>query len=99
VVEPLRINPPLETARDADLVRAVVAAQESLGLGERVGTKPTSTEAGIFSAAGLEAVVIGAGVSAGNVHRPNEQTRISQLEAMRDLYRETLRRLAGEGGA
>jgi acetylornithine deacetylase/succinyl-diaminopimelate desuccinylase-like protein len=99
MVERLRLNPPLETARDADLVRAVVSAQESAGLGERVGTKATSTEAGIFSAAGLESVVIGAGVSAGNIHRPNEHTLISQLEAMRDLYRETLRRLALEAGA
>jgi acetylornithine deacetylase/succinyl-diaminopimelate desuccinylase-like protein len=97
-LERLRLNPPLETPRDADLVRTVVAAQESLGLGERVCTKATSTEAGIFSAAGLEAVVIGAGVSAGNVHRPNEHTRVSQLEAMRDLYRETLRRLACGAG-
>ena len=99
MLEPLRVNPPLETARGADLIRAVVSAQQSLGLGERVGTKATSTEAGIFSAAGLETVVIGAGVSVGNVHRPNEHTLISQLEVMCELYRETLRRLACEAGA
>jgi acetylornithine deacetylase/succinyl-diaminopimelate desuccinylase-like protein len=98
-LERLRINPPLDTPRDAELVRAVVAAQVALGLGARIGTKATSTEAGILSAAGLETIVIGAGASVGNVHRPNEHTRISELETMRDLYRETLRRLACEDGA
>jgi acetylornithine deacetylase/succinyl-diaminopimelate desuccinylase-like protein len=98
-LEALRFNPPLDTPRDADLVCAVVAAQQSLGLGERVGTKGTSTEAGLLAAAGLQVVVIGAGESVGNVHRPNEHTRISELEALCDLYHETLRRLACGAGA
>ena len=87
----LRANPALGTPLDSPLVDALVAAQESLGIGSRVGTKATCTEAGLLSSAGLDAVVIGPGTSVGNVHRPNEFTRISELHAARDLYREVIR--------
>ena len=70
-IELVRANPPLETPLDAPLVAAVEAAQQALGLGRRIGTKATCTEAGLLSAAGLDAVVLGAGPSVGNVHRPN----------------------------
>lgn len=92
----LRVNPPLSTPLDSPLMQAVVAAQESLGLGRRVGTKSTCTEAGVLSSAGLDAVVIGAGPSVGNVHRPNEYTRIAELHTARDIYREVIQRLCVE---
>jgi succinyl-diaminopimelate desuccinylase len=98
-VELIRSNPPLATKLDGELVRAVVAAQNAVGLVELIGTKGTCTEAGIFSEAGLEAVVIGAGISVGNVHRPNEHTRIPELHRVVEFYTETLRRLAGPDGA
>ena len=92
----LRTNPPLGTDPDTDLVRAVVKAQQTLDLGERVGTKATCTEAGLLQQAGLDAVVIGAGTSVGNVHRPNEHTRLAELGTARDLYREVVRSLCVE---
>ncbi|MEE9279515.1 MAG: M20/M25/M40 family metallo-hydrolase [Myxococcota bacterium] len=98
-LECLRVNPALETPLDSPLVRAVVAAQESLGLGARLATKATCTEAGVLSDAGLDAVVIGAGTSVGNVHRPNEYTRIDELHTARDLYREVIHSLCVEDAA
>ena len=95
-IECVRMNPPLHTSPDSQLVRAVVRAQESRGLGARVATKATCTEAGLLSDAGLDAVVIGAGVSVGNVHRPNEHTRISELEVMRGIYSVVIRELCVE---
>lgn len=92
-IEPVRANPPLATPLDAPLVRAVAAAQQSLGLGRRLGTKATCTEAGLLSEAGLDVVVLGAGPSVGNVHKPNEHTRISQLFSARDLYRGVIEQL------
>ena len=86
-LECLRVNPPLSTSLDSPLVSAVCAAQESLGLGRRLGTKATCTEAGILSDSGLDALVIGPGTSVGNVHRPSEYTRVSQLEQAGALYR------------
>jgi acetylornithine deacetylase/succinyl-diaminopimelate desuccinylase-like protein len=95
-VKLVRENPPLCTAPDAELVRAVTAAQEKVGLPRRVATKATSTEAGVIAEQGLEVLVIGAGPSVGNVHKPNEHTRISQLAQARDLYAEVLRALCME---
>lgn len=91
----LRTNPPLATPLDSPLVRAIAAAQERAGLGERIGTKATCTEAGLLASAGLDAVVLGAGPSVGNVHKPNEHTRISELARARDLYRDAIETLCG----
>jgi acetylornithine deacetylase/succinyl-diaminopimelate desuccinylase-like protein len=95
-VKLVRENPPLCTSPDARLVRAVTDAQASVGLPRRVATKATSTEAGVIAEQGLEVLVIGAGPSVGNVHKPNEHTRISQLAHARDLYADVLRALCVE---
>lgn len=98
-IEPVRANPPLATPLDAPLVTAVAAAQQSLGLGRRLGTKATCTEAGLLSEAGLDVVVLGAGPSVGNVHKPNEHTRIPELFLARDLYRSVIEQLCIEEAA
>ena len=82
----VRANPALDLPRDAALVRAVLDAQRAVGLPERAATKATCTEAGWIARAGLEAVVLGAGPSVGNVHKPNEHTRISELHRAVELY-------------
>ncbi len=97
-LECVRENPPLSTSPDSELVRALRAAQERCGVGVRLGSKATCTEAGVLAQSGLEACVFGAGVSVGNVHRPNEHTLVSQLAQARDVYRETILRLCGAGG-
>jgi len=89
----LRANPPLETPRDAPLVRAVEDAQRAVGLTPRVATKATCTEAGLLAHAGLAAIVLGPGPSVGNVHKPNEHTRISELHSAVELYGALLERL------
>lgn len=95
----VRTNPALATATDSYLVRALEAAQRDAGLPARVETKATCTEAGVLAAAGVEAVVLGPGTSVGNVHKPNEHTRVSDLHQAVSLYRAALARLAGGGGA
>ena len=88
-----RQSPPLATPLSSRLLRTVARAQQSAGLEPRIGTKATCTEAGLLAQAGLEAVILGAGRSVGNVHRANEYTRISELALARDIYAETIRRL------
>jgi acetylornithine deacetylase/succinyl-diaminopimelate desuccinylase-like protein len=98
-IEPVRANPPLATPLSAPLVAAVAGAQQSLGLGRRIGTKATCTEAGLISQAGLDVMVLGAGPSVGNVHKPNEHTRIPELFQARDLYKQVIERLCIKEGA
>lgn len=95
-IECLRRNPALATPLESPLVQAVGLAQEAVGLERRIATKATCTEAGLLAQAGLDAVVLGAGASVGNVHRPNEHTRIPELFLARDLYREVIHRLCVE---
>jgi succinyl-diaminopimelate desuccinylase len=92
----VRENPPLCTSPHSTIVRAVQDAQRHAGIAPRIGTKATSTEAGIISATGVETVVLGAGTSVGNVHRPNEHTRISELERAVEIYRGILARVCIE---
>lgn len=92
----IRRNPPLATPVDSPLVRAVACAQEAAGLGARIATKATCTEAGLLAEAGLDCLVLGPGLSVGNVHRPNEHTRIPELDRARAIYRETIRTLCCE---
>jgi succinyl-diaminopimelate desuccinylase len=92
----LRVNPPLSTPEDSVVVRAVLNAQESAGLAPRIATKATSTEAGLLGAAGIEAVVLGPGRSVGNVHRPNEHTRISELALAVKIYSRAVEQLCIE---
>jgi succinyl-diaminopimelate desuccinylase len=82
----VRANPPLDLPADAPLVRAALAAQRAVGLPERAATMATCTEAGLIARAGLEAIVLGAGPSVGNVHKPNEHTRIPELHRAVELY-------------
>jgi acetylornithine deacetylase/succinyl-diaminopimelate desuccinylase-like protein len=93
----VRVNPPLATAPTSPLLDAIRRAQSAVGVAERVGTKATCTEAGVVARAGLDVVVLGAGISVGNVHKPNEHTVLSQLPQARDLYRNIVERLCTEG--
>jgi acetylornithine deacetylase/succinyl-diaminopimelate desuccinylase-like protein len=89
----VRANPPLATRRAAPLVQAVEAAQRAVGLPARVTTKATCTEAGLLASTGLDAIVLGPGPSVGNVHKPNEHTRISELHRAVELYQALFERL------
>ncbi|MEX2207446.1 MAG: M20/M25/M40 family metallo-hydrolase [Myxococcota bacterium] len=89
----VRANPPLATRRDAPLVQALEAAQRAVGLPVRVTTKATCTEAGLLASTGLDAIVLGPGPSVGNVHKPNEHTRISELHRAVALYHALFERL------
>lgn len=59
---------------------------------ERAGASPahlqfsTSTEANVFHRFGIECILFGPGVSTGNVHGPNEQVHIADLERAINLY-------------
>ena len=77
------------------LVTALSATLARLGLDPKPRKKPTSTEAGVFSRAGCEAVVLGPGRSTGNAHTANERILVSQLERAIELYTAILVDLCG----
>jgi acetylornithine deacetylase/succinyl-diaminopimelate desuccinylase-like protein len=75
---------------DSPLVKAAGAVLARHGLDPLPRAKPTSTEAGVFSRAGCEAIVFGPGKSTGNAHTANERIEGAQLEEACDLYESLL---------
>ncbi len=88
-----RSNAGMALPATALLAQAAGRAARTLKLDPTPLAKPTSTEAGIFSRAGAEAIVFGAGRSTGNAHCANEHTSLSQLERAVDFYEQLIREL------
>jgi len=90
-----RDNPPLHTPADAPLVTASLMSLAAVGRPLDLTSKAGCTEAGIYAQAGIPAVVIGPGRSAGNIHAPNEHVPIAELEAAVDLYAQIVEEQCG----
>lgn len=90
-----RNNPPLGLAAGSPAVRLVKSALEKSGHKPRLVTKPSCTEAGVYAAWGVPAVIFGPGQAAGNIHAPNESVDLREIEKASVLYRSLIRRLCG----
>lgn len=88
--------PPLKTSRDAGVARlALDAAHMSLPRASFV-TAPWGSNAGVFDAAGVPAVLFGPG-SIRQAHTRDEFIEISELRAAVDVYEQIIRR-SGDAG-
>lgn len=90
-VEVISSNRPMETPEDSETARRVVKSLQEVGLEAKFQAKAGNTEGAIVNLMGAEAVVIGPGRSAGNIHRPNEYNEISQLKKAIEFYAAFLR--------
>ncbi len=79
-------NPPLALPADSDLVLRTCSALRRLDAPASPGTKAGCTEAGIFAAAGVPALVLGPGAAYGNIHAPNEFNSVDQLLGAVSIY-------------
>jgi succinyl-diaminopimelate desuccinylase len=84
--EVIRSNAPMNTSRDSEIARRVGRAQAEAGLKSEFVVKSGNTEGAVFSAMGVESIVIGPGRSVGNIHAPNEHNEISQLHKAVEFY-------------
>lgn len=85
-------DPALSARPGSPPLRRVDRALSDAGLPCRWTEKKTCTEAGLYSAWGVPAVVWGPGRSTGNVHRPNESIAERDLAKAVDFYEALLRR-------
>ncbi|MBL0350763.1 MAG: M20/M25/M40 family metallo-hydrolase [Elusimicrobia bacterium] len=85
-------DPALSARPGSPPLRRVDRALFDAGIPRRWTEKKTCTEAGLYSAWGVPAVVWGPGRSTGNVHRPNESISERDLAKAVDFYEALLRR-------
>jgi len=88
-----RGNPAMELKEPSALLAAAREACRELKLDDVPKAKPTNTEAGVFAAAGSEAIVFGPGRSTGNAHCANEHNLHSQMLKAIEFYRALIGRL------
>ncbi|HXN41697.1 MAG TPA: M20/M25/M40 family metallo-hydrolase [Myxococcaceae bacterium] len=88
-----RGNPAMELKEPSALLAAAREACRELKLDDVPKAKPTNTEAGVFAAAGAEAIVFGPGRSTGNAHCANEHNLLSQMLKAIEFYRALIGRL------
>lgn len=86
-----RDNPPLGLTAGHPLVRRAAAVLRKKGFDVHVGTKPSCTEAGIYAAWDIPAVIFGPGDAAGNIHAPNESVAVEALVRGVRCYDELIR--------
>jgi acetylornithine deacetylase/succinyl-diaminopimelate desuccinylase-like protein len=90
-VEVIRLNPPMGTDPDSEMVQRVKSALKSAGLTLEFLTKAGNTEGSIYNEMGVKSIIFGPGVAKGNIHCPNEFMNISQLFKAVEFYEAFLR--------
>lgn len=86
-------KPPFATRLDSQLLAICREELSRLGLNIKYGKQSSTNEANVFSRLGIDCVVIGPGVSEGNVHTPNEHVKIEQLETAIAFYKQIILRI------
>lgn len=86
----LRANHGFRSALDGETVEMAMDALARAGLPVESNVKAGCTEAGVYSAAGLQPAVFGPGPSTGVIHAPNEYNFLTEVAAAINFYRELL---------
>ena len=87
-------SPPFQgndTSRVAGALRRILRDRNMPVEPER---KSGTTEASVYSALGIDALVFGPGQAGGNIHRPNEHVPRADLDAAVDVYTDLVKDLA-----
>lgn len=84
---PYQLNP------HSSAVKATFQELQGVISQPRTFQKSLSTEGSVFSAAGMDCVVMGPGLTEGNSHCPNEFNSIQELQRATEVYKKILERL------
>lgn len=86
------IKKPFHVSKDSRFLQDSGLLLEELGIdSEPIGVALT-TEASVLNRAGIECVVIGPGVGAGNSHAPNEKVSMKELNQAKLFYKKSIER-------
>jgi acetylornithine deacetylase/succinyl-diaminopimelate desuccinylase-like protein len=85
--------PPFAAAEGSPARQALEQALAARGMPLDPEQKSGTTEAPVYAGAGMDTVVFGPGIAAGNIHKPNEHVPLAHLWQAIDLYADTVRSL------
>ncbi len=88
-----RDNPPLVADREDPLPQLACRLLRENNLPAEMSVKPACTEAGIYAAWGVPAVIFGPGRSESNIHAPNECIEIGQIRKAVKFYSSVIRKV------
>ena len=86
---------PFVAKRDSELLAALETVLREKGLPVEREIKSGTTEAAVYSEAGMDAIIFGPGPASGNIHKPNEHVPVADLVAAIEIYRELVLLLCG----
>lgn len=84
--------PPHTPRPGSPLLQIVDAVLQSRGRNPDRAFKSGTTEAPVYQEAGMDALVLGPGAAAGNIHRPNERMPLSELFEAIEIYTDVILR-------
>lgn len=80
----------MKTSKESYLVKESSEILKSLGLNQKLITKPALTESSLYEQYGIESIVFGPGESIDNIHKPNENNLISQMNSAVQFYEQVI---------
>ncbi len=83
---------PFRLDSNSILVRSALAELEKMGIESKCISLPSTNEASLFSRLGVECLCIGAGIRENNLHTPNENVAIHDLDKMTEFYQKMIER-------
>lgn len=87
----LEYKKPFYCDEESEILKLAKSVNERVGTQAEIKKSAEVTEASVLSRAGVNCLVYGPGVGAGNSYEPNEKVLISELEKATDFYTEFVR--------
>lgn len=82
----------MKTSKESPLIINSLKILNDLSMKQELITKPALTESSLYEEYAIESIVYGSGLSIDNIHKPNENNLISQMESSVRFYEKVIER-------
>ena len=83
---------PFRTADESTFLRGGLSLLNEMGLSSKSATQPSTNESSLFSRVGADCLCFGAGLRDANVHTPEENVKIQDLQKAQEFYTQMIER-------
>ncbi len=85
---------PFRTPDQSAFLRGGLSLLSELGLSPDLSTQPSTNEASLFSRVGADCLCFGAGHREGNIHTPEENVKLQDLQKAQEFYTQMIERFS-----